>query len=205
MTPNYCRDVALFHTAMNLPLFGMTEDQLTKNLPVRKRLIDEEFYCEFVPAFIQYQQGDSTQFVEVIDAICDSIYVLLGTSMAIEGVGEQGMLRCNHPNTIYNNWHGLTYTLSEMAYAYGLIEAVKASWETTDWPAAGKASGVFVRIAAMLIDLGESLTPQFSKCWDEVQRSNMAKAGGPVVNGKQRKPAGWLPPDLSSLLAGGAA
>jgi predicted HAD superfamily Cof-like phosphohydrolase len=36
--------------------------------------------------------------------------------------------------------------------------------------------------------------------WHEVQRSNMAKAGGPVVDGKQQKPEDWTPPDVAGVL-----
>lgn len=41
--------------------------------------------------------------------------------------------------------------------------------------------------------------------WTEVQRSNMAKVGGPVrEDGKRLKPPGWTPPDvLRELLAQG--
>ena len=38
--------------------------------------------------------------------------------------------------------------------------------------------------------------------WDEVHRSNMAKAGGPVrEDGKRLKPPGWTPPDIAGVLA----
>jgi hypothetical protein len=37
--------------------------------------------------------------------------------------------------------------------------------------------------------------------WDEVHRSNMAKAGGPQrADGKALKPEGWTPPDIRGLL-----
>jgi predicted HAD superfamily Cof-like phosphohydrolase len=36
--------------------------------------------------------------------------------------------------------------------------------------------------------------------WDEVHRANMAKVGGPVVNGKQLKPEDWEAPDIYGLL-----
>lgn len=36
--------------------------------------------------------------------------------------------------------------------------------------------------------------------WREVHRSNMAKFGGPVVDGKLMKPAGWTPPDIEGEL-----
>jgi predicted HAD superfamily Cof-like phosphohydrolase len=38
--------------------------------------------------------------------------------------------------------------------------------------------------------------------WDEVHRTNMAKAGGPVrEDGKRLKPEGWQPPDIAGVLA----
>lgn len=38
--------------------------------------------------------------------------------------------------------------------------------------------------------------------WDEVHRTNMAKAGGPMrADGKRLKPPGWTPPDIAGLLA----
>lgn len=38
--------------------------------------------------------------------------------------------------------------------------------------------------------------------WDEVQKANMAKAGGPVrEDGKRLKPEGWQPPNIEGVLA----
>ena len=46
-------------------------------------------------------------------------------------------------------------------------------------------------------DIGIDLAPFF----DEVHRSNMAKAGGPInEHGKQLKPPGWTPPDIKGVL-----
>lgn len=37
--------------------------------------------------------------------------------------------------------------------------------------------------------------------WDEVQRANMAKVGGPTdAHGKRLKPPGWIPPDIRKVL-----
>lgn len=37
--------------------------------------------------------------------------------------------------------------------------------------------------------------------WDEVHRTNMAKADGPVrEDGKRLKPPGWTPPDIQGVL-----
>lgn len=39
--------------------------------------------------------------------------------------------------------------------------------------------------------------------WNEVYRTNMAKANGPVrEDGKQLKPNGWVGPDIAGILAG---
>lgn len=39
------------------------------------------------------------------------------------------------------------------------------------------------------------------ECFDEVHRSNMAKASGPVrEDGKRLKPAGWQPPRIAEIL-----
>jgi len=40
--------------------------------------------------------------------------------------------------------------------------------------------------------------------WDEVQRANMAKVGGPKrEDGKQLKPEGWEPPNIKKALQQG--
>jgi predicted HAD superfamily Cof-like phosphohydrolase len=47
------------------------------------------------------------------------------------------------------------------------------------------------------VQFGVNLAP----FWDEVHRTNMAKAGGPKrADGKQLKPEGWQPPDIGGLL-----
>lgn len=39
----------------------------------------------------------------------------------------------------------------------------------------------------------------FPEAWARVHAANMAKAGGPIIDGKQCKPEGWAPADLSDL------
>lgn len=47
------------------------------------------------------------------------------------------------------------------------------------------------------LEFGIDLSP----FWDEVHRTNMAKAGGPVrEDGKRLKPEGWTPPALDAVL-----
>ncbi len=54
---------------------------------------------------------------------------------------------------------------------------------------------IYVIVGALLA-MGIDMWP----LWDAVQQANMAKAGGPVVNGKQMKPEGWKAPDIEGLL-----
>jgi hypothetical protein len=61
----------------------------------------------------------------------------------------------------------------------------------------GAIDSIYV-ILYMLNMMGVKAEPH----WVEVQRSNMAKEGGPKdpETGKQLKPPGWTPPDLHSIL-----
>lgn len=46
------------------------------------------------------------------------------------------------------------------------------------------------------VEFGIDLEP----FWDEVHRTNMAKAGGPTRDdGKVMKPEGWTPPDITGI------
>jgi len=54
---------------------------------------------------------------------------------------------------------------------------------------------LYVTIGSLLA-MGIDMWP----LWAEVQRANMAKLGGPVVDGKLMKPEGWQPPDIEGLL-----
>lgn len=54
---------------------------------------------------------------------------------------------------------------------------------------------LYVTIGSLLA-MGIDLWP----LWAEVQRCNMAKLGGPVINGKLCKPEGFKPPDIEALL-----
>lgn len=56
---------------------------------------------------------------------------------------------------------------------------------------------IYVAVGAA-VTMGVDLDPFFN----EVQRSNMAKAGGEVrADGKRLKPEGWTPPDIAGVLA----
>lgn len=54
---------------------------------------------------------------------------------------------------------------------------------------------LYVTVGALL-SMGIDMWP----LWNAVHRANMAKVGGPMVNGKQMKPEGWNPPDIEGLL-----
>jgi len=62
----------------------------------------------------------------------------------------------------------------------------------------GAADTIFV-ILYLMAKTGIDLGPY----WDEVCKTNLAKAGGPKdpVTGKQLKPPGWRPPAIAEMLA----
>lgn len=52
-------------------------------------------------------------------------------------------------------------------------------------------------VVGTAVEMGIDLAP----LWEEVHRTNMAKAGGPVrADGKRLKPEGWMPPDIVGIL-----
>jgi predicted HAD superfamily Cof-like phosphohydrolase len=77
--------------------------------------------------------------------------------------------------------------------------------ETVDAIKAGDIVGAIDGMCDLLcvvygtaLEFGIDLAP----FWDEVHRTNMAKAGGPTrEDGKRLKPEGWVGPDIAGVLA----
>lgn len=75
-------------------------------------------------------------------------------------------------------------------------------------PDALEALDVLVEVADGLADLiyvclytANAYGIDMEPVWNEVQRTNMAKKGGPMSpTGKQLKPAGWEPPNIKAIL-----
>lgn len=78
------------------------------------------------------------------------------------------------------------------------LELIRACY-AKDLP--GIADGIADLIYVLLgraIAYGIDLRP----IWDEVQRANMAKVGGPLRgDGKKLKPPGWTPPNIVGVLS----
>ncbi len=189
-TPNYFQDIADFHVAMGLPLFGLTGEDLVENMQVRKRLVDEELLAEFFPAYAAYSKEPSIDnLVTLIDAICDSIYVVGGTHLVMGGPIRVSLLP--------PHGYGVPLVSSIM---WKLSDAYIPWWDL-GYPQYTDAGGHLCReLAAHGIKLiGED---KFNACWREIHRTNMLKSEGPVVNGKKMKPPGWVGPDLKSIIEG---
>lgn len=86
-------------------------------------------------------------------------------------------------------------------YPYGMIHVVydnnAGEFTPRSLPKSADAliDDLYVTIGTLLA-MGIDMWP----LWKAVQRANMAKIGGPVVNGKQMKPDGWTPPDIEGEL-----
>ena len=202
--PKFTQDVIDFHAAMQLPLLDMSKEAINSNLAVRKRLIDEEVLREFVPAYTLYWHAEkptTEQMAEVLDAICDSVYVLLGATAAIESYHQEPI---KEPQSLAYEWHYLSEFLTDLVYAYQLLEQLGGTGEWAVSQAASlSAANVFHRCIGRLLDLGYGMANgKFELIWHEVHKTNMAKALGPKVNGKQLKPEGWQPPNIKAILEG---
>ena len=188
-TPNYFQDIADFHAAMGLPLFGLTGEALVENMKVRKRLVDEELLAEFFPAYAAYSKEPSIDnLVTLIDAICDSIYVVGGTHLAMGGPSDvpfEGVAE-------YID-HSVSAILHKVSSVYSHY-----------WGDNPRYDSYSIGLCRSLVAYGIKLIGEdkFDACWREVHRTNLAKSAGPVVNGKKMKPPGWVGPDLKSIIEG---
>lgn len=183
--PNYFQDIADFHTAMGLPLMGLTGDALVENMKVRKRLVDEELLGEFFPAYAKYSRDPSIEhLVELVDAICDSLYVVGGTQLVIMNKSIAWTLE----------QHGSNIAVLMLSVANVYREVFVSSTPF--------GSAACNNLCEHLMSYGIKLIGEdrFHACWREVHRTNIAKAAGPVVNGKKMKPPGWQPPNLKAIL-----
>jgi predicted HAD superfamily Cof-like phosphohydrolase len=76
-------------------------------------------------------------------------------------------------------------------------ELIKALKENDIEKIADGAVDSIVVILGMCVSYGIDIRP----LWDEIHKTNMAKAGGPIrEDGKRLKPEGWQPPKINELL-----
>lgn len=74
-------------------------------------------------------------------------------------------------------------------------------WKQTGKPDLVKIVDACIDIIVVTIGMLVACGVRFWPMWWAVQRSNVAKFGGPKdANGKQRKPANWQPPDVAGEL-----
>ena len=79
------------------------------------------------------------------------------------------------------------------------IEELISAFDDADFEGIvdGTLDLVYVLIGT-LIAMGVDARP----VWDEIQKANMAKEGGPMrADGKVLKPEGWTPPDIVGVLS----
>lgn len=87
-------------------------------------------------------------------------------------------------------------------------EALETALALARAPDALEAMDVLVEVADGLADLiyvclytANAYGIDMEPVWNEVQRTNMAKKGGPIrEDGKAMKPTGWEPPNIKAIL-----
>jgi len=81
-------------------------------------------------------------------------------------------------------------------------ECVKELFGAMDEGDLVKIADAVIDSIVVLIGTGLAYGLPLEELWDEVHRTNMAKAGGPRrEDGKILKPPGWTPPDIEGVLA----
>ena len=69
-----------------------------------------------------------------------------------------------------------------------------------------ETADAIIDLVYVALGFGHTLGLPMDELWDEVHRSNMAKAGGPRrEDGKILKPEGWQPPNITRVLLDAAA
>lgn len=91
-----------------------------------------------------------------------------------------------------------TLQQSFLLQKHNTIEKIALSGVRVDLPAAADAlADIAYVVEGANLEFGIDSGPVL----DEVHRTNMAKAGGPIrEDGKRLKPEGWLPPDIAGVL-----
>lgn len=190
------QNVREFHHACDLPRrpYDQPASLHGELLASRVRLIEEELE-ELEEAV------EECDPVETCDAICDLAYVVLGTFDCIGRVCRPRFeLLIN--TTVIRGWcdfsqvfrreHKTLHTVGEVALAQ-MVDDFTDDQPFTQW---GLLDVLMIHIGHLCSATGIDVRPLFA----EVQRSNLAKAGGKVIDGKLRKPEGWTPPDIRGEL-----
>lgn len=64
-----------------------------------------------------------------------------------------------------------------------------------------KAAGEMADLVYVILGTASALGIDMAPVWEELQRANMAKAGGPLrADGKHLKPEGWKAPDFVAII-----
>lgn len=163
-------------------------------LDLRIRLVEEE-RAETMKAH------DNRNLVKAVDGLCDLAYVTLG------GFTAAGQV-CRHrfglllSTANLKGWNGFTRTLSREIHLLSDITRGAVDWMKQCYDQGAGfirwdlLDAIMVQLAHTCCATGLDIRPLF----DEVHANNLTKKGGPIINGKICKPAGYVEVDLKPLL-----
>ena len=187
-------DVRAFHKLLDLPTGNYTGESVGLGgelLTTRIKLIAEEVQ-ETLDAWA------ACDLVEVVDGIIDVGYVVLGSFDCV-GVACNPRFEELTATSAYRGWKGFPEDgLRPLAFCAAQALAMMRQHE-----AQGSEFKRWDLLEAVMKDIartfqGIGIDPRPS--WVAVHTSNCLKFGGPVIDGKLRKPVGWLPPNLVRVL-----
>jgi predicted HAD superfamily Cof-like phosphohydrolase len=190
-------DVREFHRALGLrssPEINGAGELAGEDLHLRIRLIREEL-SETVLAF------RDLDLVEFCDGLVDLAYVILGAGDAA-GAVIRTRYRTLLDTTRLRGWGGWTRGLkAEIGLVQSCLDnALSHMHQHADQGTAFKRFDLLGDCMVMVAHCMSATGLDFRPLWSEVHRSNLAKRGGPIVDGKQKKPEGWTPPDIRGEL-----
>lgn len=190
----YQADVLRFHAAMDLHVGNVHTPGFAshKEADLRASLINEEV-------------GETVKGIrerdvwETMDGLCDALYVTLGCGVSI-GFDIAAVLATMQDEPIPSAPVLLFWRAEDFERL--LLAAARVccfSIEQRDSYAVGVA---LIGLTSVILHTAVAWGVPLRPFWDEVQRANMAKVGGPIrADGKRLKPPGWVGPDHAPALS----
>jgi predicted HAD superfamily Cof-like phosphohydrolase len=181
----YESDVRRFMESMGQP-FGTCDEG---TILLRERLIKEETF-ETVAAI------NNRDMLETIDGFCDCLYVGIGAALALGVQLSRFYPTCPEPDDSMSE-PKIVDPEEAINLLRGAYTVASFALEMNDLSMIAPALTGYV---AIIFSLADGFNIPIRSFWEEVQRSNLAKVGGPIrEDGKRLKPPGWTPPDHLSV------
>lgn len=189
LVKKFSDDVLAFHNAMGLPVAdGMGSAEVRA---LRETLITEETWETVEKGF------KARNWEQVIDGLCDTMYVTVGAAISF-GVGIYKFVPMIPDVSLIDN-HPPFYRGNDSCRL--LLAAKRVACHAINRGDRDEAIAGLSGLVSTIGYVASYYEIPLDRFWEEVQRANMAKVGGPIrADGKRLKPPGWRGPDHMPLI-----